>query len=61
MRWEQREIGARKTVRRFAFLPTEMDGDQAGTVAWLEWYFEDLQWGDGPLGPWWNTYRTYQK
>ena len=43
MRWNFRkfELGTKRTVKRFAFLPTRLSNSD--TVVWLEFYHEDRE------------------
>lgn len=54
MKWNLKtaELGDRKTVRTFAFLPTRMS--DGVTMVWLEPYYEDLVYREYGYG-----YRPY--
>lgn len=59
MRWKAAQIGDRRTVRKFAWLPVTVDK----VTVWLERYEADqsYRWGDGsdePLGWYDNVRRT---
>ena len=45
MRWNLKkfELGTKRTVKRFAFLPTRLS--DTNTVVWLEHYYEEQEYG----------------
>ena len=51
MQWSRKkaDIGATRTVKRFAFWPTMMAHDDV--VVWLESYYEDQRYGEFYTAP----------
>jgi hypothetical protein len=69
MKWKTIKLDDRKTVKRFAFLPTELE---SGMTVWLEFYKIDLIYRNIPRRvryhgisvprhyPGWHCLRKYQ-
>lgn len=60
MRWKTKKIvhGQKRVVRRFAFLPVQLDND---VTVWFERYWEEQQWFDYSnfTLSYWLTIRAY--
>lgn len=67
MRWfksrddEKAVREGKRTVRRFAFLPTEVDADDADykLVVWFEWYYAQQEFQYWAYGFRWVTIARY--
>lgn len=63
MKWRAEKlpiIGDKKTIKRFAFIPTRLSND---IVIWFEFYKIDLlyfQYTNSIWGPYWQVKQKYQ-